>query len=207
MANSVTSVVEEKEYHHPQYKVGRTNRHQSLLPHDIFTDGEKLLFESRSILWPLLVRPVIYMIIGQIILLFMDRIPLNSLVKLLGEPSYETIIRTIIMWAGVAILAIGGFGILVRWLYWRSNIYTATNRRILRQTGIIAKSYKDCTLSKVQTVHMQIPLLGRIFSWGTIKLSTAGTVSTEIHWKNLKNPKYAYRRLSEIIEEYRQNER
>jgi membrane protein YdbS with pleckstrin-like domain len=206
MTSSVTSVVKEKEYHHTKYKVEPSYLDQSLLPHEIFTDGERPLFESRSILWPLLARPVIYMIIGLLILLLMNRIPLNSLTALLGEPSYETIIRTIIKWAGVAVLALGGLGILIRWLYWRSNIYTATNRRILRQTGIIAKSYKDCTLNKIQTVHMHIPLLGRIFSWGTIKLSTAGTVSTEIHWKNLKNPKYAYRRLSEIIEEYQQNE-
>ncbi len=203
MASSVTSVVEEKERHHSKYDAGGINQYRSLLPHDIFTDGERPLFESRSILWPLLTRPVVYMIIGLIILLFMDRLPLDSVITFIGQPSYETIIRNIIMWLGVAILIIGGFGVIIRWLYWRSNIYTATNHRILRQTGIIAKSYKDCSFGKIQTVYMQIPLLGRIFNFGTIKIATAGVASTGIQWENLKNPKDAYRKVSEIIEEYR----
>ncbi len=201
MSNSVTSAVKEQECHQPQYDVGRTNQYRSLIPQDIFTDGEKLLFESRSLLWPLLIRPVVYLIVGLVILLFMDRLPLDSVGALLGQPSYETAIRTIIKWTGVAMLVIGALGIIVRWLHWRFTIYTATNRRILRQTGIVAKSYIECSFSKIQTLHMRIPLLGRIFGFGTIKLATAGTVSTDIQWENLKNPKYAYRRLSEIIEE------
>ena len=204
MSSRVTSAVKAQECHQPQYDVERTNQCQSLLPQDIFIDGEQPLFESRSLLWPLLTRPVIYLIVGLIILFFMDRLPPDSITTFLGLPSYETAIRTIIKWTGVAIIVIGALGIIIRWLHWRFTIYTATNRRILRQTGIMAKSYIDCSFSKIQTLHMRIPLLGRIFGFGTIKLATSGTVSTEIQWENLKNPKYAYRRLNEIIENYRQ---
>jgi membrane protein YdbS with pleckstrin-like domain len=211
MSSAITSIVKEKERHQPQHDIEQTEYNQSLLPQDIFVEGEKPLFESRSILWPLLTRPVVYMIIGLVILLYMNRIPLDSLGTLLGISSaetvqtIETIIRNIIKWAGVGILALGGLGVIIRWLYWRGNIYTATNRRILRQTGIIAKSYKDCSFNKIQTLYMRMPLLGRIFGFGTIKLATAGTASTEIQWDNLKNPKNVYRRLSAILEDYRQD--
>ena len=211
MSSNVTSMVKEKEYYKPQYDEERIKQCKSLIPQDIFVDGEKPLFESRSVLWPLLARPVIYMIIGLVVLLYMNRIPLDSLGTLLGISSSEivetikVVIREVIKWAGVAILALGGLGILIRWLYWRGNIYTATNHRILRQTGIIAKSYKDCSFSKIQTLYMRMPLLGRIFNFGTIKLATAGTASTEIQWNNLKNPKNAYRKLNAILEDYRQD--
>ena len=185
-----------------EHDAGRPNQRRPILPRDILADGEELLYESRPVLWPLLISPILFSIAGFFVLVMAGRFPVDSIDTLLGQASFGTVIQTVIRWIGIAMIVIGALGVMVRWLRWRFTVYAATNRRVLRQTGILDRCYVDCSISKIQTLHMRIPLPGRIFDFGTIKVATAGTASTEIQWEMISRPKYAHRKLTEIIEHY-----
>jgi len=171
----------------------------TLLPQQILTAGEHPLYETRPLLWPALVRPASVTILGIIILAIAPQIPLafiDSVVELLSL----NVILSIISWTGIVVSFAGLLGVLVRFLRWKRTAYTITNRRVLHQTGVLGKSYMDCSLSGIQNIYMDMTLFGRIFGFGTIRMATSGTAGIEIRWKNVKDPITVHRRLNEAIQ-------
>jgi len=170
-------------------------------PKEMLTTGERPLYEIQPLLWPYLARPSLLIIIGIVIAVFAQRIQLDFLSDI-EELVSLTLITSIIGWIGMALSCIGLLTIIIKYLRWKSTVYTITNRRILRQTGIISKSYIDCYLSKVQTLYLTIPFLGRIFNFGTISMATAGTNVAEMQWECVRHPRNTRRILNETIEQY-----
>jgi membrane protein YdbS with pleckstrin-like domain len=164
-----------------------------IIPREILTEGEKISFEIRPVLWLWLVAPILGALLGIIISIAAQFLP----------ESVPTVIITSITWLSIVILIIALIFILSAILRWRYTAYASTNRRIIRQTGIVGKSYIDCPLNKVQTVYLQIPVLGRIFDFGTIRFATAGAAWVEIDWENVRQPRKIQRILSEIMDDSR----
>ncbi len=180
-------------------KMQAVSNSATLLPQQILTTGEHPLYEARPLLWPVLVRPASVTIIGLFILAIAPQISLafmDSVAELLSL----NVILSVISWAGIVVSFAGLLGVLVRFLRWKRTAYTITNRRVLQQTGVLGKSYMDCSLSGIQNVYMDMTLFGRIFGFGTIRMATSGTAGIEIRWKNVKDPITVHRRLNEAIQ-------
>jgi uncharacterized membrane protein YdbT with pleckstrin-like domain len=177
------------------------DQRRTLLPPEILITGEYPLYETRPLLWPLLIRPGLVAVVGIIIMVIAPQLQLEFIHAIAEEIPLNPI-RLFILWFGVALLVIGLFRILGRVLRWRNTVYTVTNRRLLRQTGIVGKSYVDCSLRRVQNVFMDVTILGRIFGFGTIRVATAGVAGIEIYWKNVREPLKVHRELNEAIEQY-----
>lgn len=173
---------------------------RTLLPPEMLTTGEYSLYETRPLLWPLLIRPALVTIVGIIITVVAPQLQLEFIRAIAGQIPLA-LIRSIIGWSGI-VLSLGGLlGILSRYLRWRYTVYTVTNRRMLHQTGIIGKSYVDCSLSRVQNVYTDVTILGKIFGFGTIRVATAGIAGIEIRWKDVKEPLKVNRELNEAIQQ------
>ena len=156
----------------------------SLISKNILLDGEVPLFETRPVLWLRLMPPIACFIIGIVILL--------------SAYSYLHVGEILYGCGGVFLLGI--MWALMVWLHWRYTVYAATSQRILRQTGIIFKSYIDCPHYSVQTIQLDISIWGRINGFGTIRVRGAGT---QIEWENIDEPTEAHRLLNEIVAQYR----
>jgi uncharacterized membrane protein YdbT with pleckstrin-like domain len=180
----------------------RVQHAQLALPVDLLISSEYPVHVTRPMLWPFLVQPVIWSLVGICIIIFAQQNQLTFLSAIDAIISLG-LIRTVIWWIGFAVLLAGFIGVFTKYLRWRYTIYSVTNRRILHQTGIVGKSYIDCPISKVQTLYLKISVLGRIFNFGTIRIATAGTSLIEMQWKYMKEPRKAHRILSEVIEQYR----
>ncbi len=178
--------------------VASVSQGKTLLPPELLITGEHLLYETRPLLWPLLVSPALLAIVGIIITLSAPNISLEFISEI-AEYIPLDFFRSIILWTGITLLFPSLLGAASRYLRWRFTVYTVTNRRIINQTGIIGKSYVDCSLRKVQNVYMDTNILGRIFRFGNIRVAAAGTSGIEIYWKNVKEPMKVHRRLSEAI--------
>ena len=74
--------------------------------------------------------------------------------------------------AGVAAAVLLGMA-GVRYVVLRSNEYIVTSRRIIRQSGILAKSSVDSYLDKVNNVEHRQSLWGRILGYGDVEIDTA----------------------------------
>ena len=203
MVAPTTKIAREYNSHRAESEAGTfVSQGIKRLPTEILTTGEQPLYETRPLLWPLLVGPALFCIVGIVIFVIAQQIQLEFIRTITGQVPLE-FIRMIIRWIGIGILLAGLLGVLSRWLRWSYTVYAVTNRRILRQTGIIGKSYVDCSLSRVQTLYLQIPILGRIFGFGSIRVATAGGAGIEIQWEGVKQPRNAHRTLNEVIEQHR----
>ncbi len=73
---------------------------------------------------------------------------------------------------GVLALAAGGWA-AVRWVRLASSVYVLTDRRVLKQEGLLARTSKDAYLDQVNNVEHSQTLAGRIFGYGDLEIDTA----------------------------------
>jgi membrane protein YdbS with pleckstrin-like domain len=158
----------------------------SLIPRDILIEGEEPLFETRPVLWLQLMPPIVFIIVGVGILL----------------STYFHFHAKEILYGCGGVLLLGALWGLMAWHRWRHTIFAATNFRVLRQKGLVKKSYVDCPLRGVQTIRLDVSVWGRINHFGTVRISGGGV---EIDWENIDEPRDAHRILNEIVEQYRRH--
>ena len=178
-----------------------------LLPQEILSSGEQPIYETRPLLWVQLLSPILFLFfigIPGIVLFIVAQTykpgPFNA------DEALELAMMRGFGWLGLALFLIALIWIVGRWLRWRYTTYAITNRRILRQTGVISRSYVDCSLGRIQNVYVDIPILGRIFGYGNLGITTAGTAGIEIMWPGVREPRRVQRLLNEAIERYERKE-
>lgn len=61
-----------------------------------------------------------------------------------------------------------------------------TDKRIIVKTGLISRKTEEMILSKIETVEIEQTILGRIFGFGTIKITGVG--NSVLFFKDIDNP-------------------
>jgi ferredoxin len=156
----------------------------SLTPRDILIEGEEPLFETRPVLWLQLMPPIVFIIVG---------------VGILVSTYFHFHAKEILYGCGGFILLGALWGLLVRHR-WQHTIFAATNFRVMRQTGLVSRSYVDCPLRSVHNISLDISMWGRINGFGTLHISGGGV---DFDWESIDEPREAHRILNEIVERYR----
>ena len=82
-----------------------------------------------------------------------------------------TVIRWVVLAAGILILVLWAIGPFLRWL---TTDYVFTDRRIIVRSGIITRHGKDMPLAKVNNVSFFVPAMGRILNYGDLNIQSAG---------------------------------
>ena len=99
-----------------------------------------------------------------------------------------------------AILIVTGLIIaLIGYLKWRSIIYSLTTNRIIVLRGIFSKDLYENRLDKVQDIRVKISLMQRVFNYGDIFLTTAGTAGVECIWQNIPDPRKKQKLLRTLM--------
>jgi membrane protein YdbS with pleckstrin-like domain len=155
----------------------------SLIPKDILFSDEVPLFETRPVLWLALMPSVVFIVVGLGILL----------------TTYLYVEYKEILYACGAVFFVGIAWLLTAWLRWKSTIYAATSRRVLRLSGMLAKKFIECPLRSVQNIVLDISVWGRMNGFGTVRI-TGGNV--EIEWENVDDPRETHRILNEIVDRH-----
>jgi uncharacterized membrane protein YdbT with pleckstrin-like domain len=65
-----------------------------------------------------------------------------------------------------------------RYLYWSNKIYMVTNRRVLKLEGVFTKSHRDASLDKINDMHLEQGLLGRLLGYGDLGIATANEAAS-----------------------------
>ncbi|UCH43399.1 MAG: PH domain-containing protein, partial [Dehalococcoidales bacterium] len=108
-------------------------------------------------------------------------------------------------WFGIAIMALSLLAFLVRSLKWWSTVYGITNKRILVKTGVVGRSYIDCSLGKIHNLQVKVPVHGRLLGFGSVSIIVSASSSTEILWENVRDPLRVQRELNEAVERFTQD--
>lgn len=93
-----------------------------------------------------------------------------------------------IIWTILAIPTFGITLILAIWEYLklRSIEQGITNKRAILKTGIISRNSEEMKMSSIETVEIVQGILGRIFGYGSIKVTGRGI--SDLVYKNIDNP-------------------
>ena len=70
--------------------------------------------------------------------------------------------------------------VVVPYLRWRTTHYVITSHRVMVRRGILSKTGKDITLSKITDVSFHQSLLDRIIRSGTLTIESAGDSADEL---------------------------
>ena len=78
---------------------------------------------------------------------------------------------------GVTLLFLGLVSLVQRVFVKVGSIYAVTNRRVIIKTGIISRRTLELVLAKCEGIQVVQGVLGRIFGYGTIVVTTGGATN------------------------------
>lgn len=81
-------------------------------------------------------------------------------------------------YVGLVILFFGLVSLVRRLLVKMGSSYALTNKRVILKTGVISRKAVDLVLAKCEGLHIKQSVLGRIFNFGTITVTTGGATSS-----------------------------
>ena len=101
----------------------------------------------------------------------------------------------------VAIVAVGGTlaWVAVAVLDWFSRVYVLTDRRIIRQRGILNVNVFECELDRIQNTYLDFTWEQRLLGLGTISFLTSGTNQIEAAWAHVGAPMALHRRVAQAV--------
>lgn len=108
--------------------------------------------------------------------LFVQPIILLLLGALLTSSPKE--ISAMTHYSGLLILFFGFASLIQRLLVKIGASYAVTNKRVILKTGIISRRAVDLVLAKCEGLQIEQSILGRIFNFGTITVTTGGASSS-----------------------------
>ncbi len=142
----------------------------------------------------------------------LTRITLNlSLISLviLGLAAIVIWSRTgnMLTWIIAGALALPlAFTMVNTWVALATNHFVLTNRRVLKQTGIISKHSGSSYLDKINNVEHKQTMWGRMLNYGDVEIDTASETGTTT-FRGIESPVAFQRAIMGAAEEYRREGR
>ncbi|MEO7132098.1 MAG: PH domain-containing protein [Dermatophilaceae bacterium] len=106
-----------------------------------------------------------------------------------------------IQWVVVVVLVLLALFLVVKpFLRWRTTHYVITSHRVMVRRGILSKSGKDITLSKITDVSFAQTLLDRIINSGSLRIESAGDSPDEA-LQNIPHSNEVQQIINRLIDE------
>ncbi len=90
----------------------------------------------------------------------------------------QPLVLLLLHYGGMFLLFIGVVSLVQRLLIKIGSAYAVTNKRVVLKTGVISRKAVDLVLAKCEGLHIKQSVLGRIFGFGTITVTTGGVTSS-----------------------------
>lgn len=162
-------------------------RAEELVPPDILSGGEVVLFAIKPSLWSIVLESAKWLV-GVLVVIV--------LAPYLAERFAFLSLRVLVQGA----LAVGGLRLGFALLQWVSRLYVLTDRRVMRIRGIVNINLFECPLAKIQNTYATFSLGERLFGLGTIGFATAGTVGIGAYWRMVSKPLEVHGKVRRAIE-------
>lgn len=74
-----------------------------------------------------------------------------------------------------------------------------TSKRVIKKTGLIGRKTNELILKKVETVEVNVGILGRIFGYGDVKIT--GTGISDLVFDKVGNPEEVKNQIDSVVNE------
>jgi len=158
-----------------------------LLPGDLLSEDEKVLFAIKPSLWTVAFLSFRMVVISLTI----------AVVVMLTGPTLRLgrLSTYIIETCGVVAMGRVGYA----FLQWASRSYVLTDSRVIRIRGVFTIDIFQCALVKIQNTFLVLTLPQRLLKLGNIEFTTAGTGGIEAIWRHCKYPVKVHHELIRSI--------
>jgi dephospho-CoA kinase len=92
-------------------------------------------------------------------------------------------------WIGRVGTIAGLIWVIAAWLSWRSRAYLLTTARLTAQFGVIARTYGEVPLDRIQHAVVTQSILERVLGLGTVSVATAGSEGPTVSWRMIEMPR------------------
>ncbi len=101
-------------------------------------------------------------------------------------------------WLVLGLVTFGLTWLLALYEYFRlrSIEQGVTNKRVILKTGIISRHTEELKLSSIETVEIEQSIWGRMFGYGTVKLTGRGI--SDVKFRNIDDPMYVKREIESV---------
>jgi uncharacterized membrane protein YdbT with pleckstrin-like domain len=106
---------------------------------------------------------------------------------------------------GIVLLPVAGLGLVLlgwAWILYRTTEFAVTDKRIIAKTGLISRSTVEMFLDKVESLHVEQTVMGRLFDFGSVTIR--GTGATEESFRNISAPLELRKQFMQAADLYRQ---
>ena len=115
----------------------------------------------------------------------------EKLIKLFKQHWFSLVVPVIlILFWGVGILLI-----FIR----NSKEMGLTSKRVIKKTGLIGRKTNELILKKVETVEVNVGILGRIFGYGDVKIT--GTGMSDLVFDKVDKPEEVKNQIDSLVNE------
>ena len=80
-------------------------------------------------------------------------------------------------WIGIILLFWGFVSLIQRIIIKLGSVHILTNKRLILKTGIFSSNQADLILTKCEGIFVRQSLIGKIFNFGTIVVTTGGVIN------------------------------
>lgn len=147
--------------------------------------GEEILYRAHPSRIALVPIGLLALVIA-IVTIILSRQPELDRVLLVGGP--------------FVLIAIGV--IIVKLIVFSTYEYVLTNRRVIKQTGLLAKNSTSAQLEKLNNVDHRQSFWGRIFDYGDVEIDTASETGMT-HFRSITDPLVFKTEILSAAEAYR----
>jgi uncharacterized membrane protein YdbT with pleckstrin-like domain len=160
------------------------------LSRTILADGEIVLLDLKPSPWFVLMVSAPGIALGVLVLLVAN---LGLVADL--YPRGRTLLQQVGLWIIIARLI---------WavLQWAARRYILTDRRLIRQKGVLNVNVFECRLDRLQNTFILRTLVQRVLGIGTIFFATAGTGGIEATWLHIRNPGDVHREITKAASRF-----
>jgi len=153
--------------------------------------GEEILYRARPSKVALVPIALLALVIAIVTIVL-------STIVLSKQPDLQLPVLFI---GGAFVLIAIGF-IVVKLIVFSTYEYVLTNRRVIKQTGMLAKNSTSAQLEKLNNVEHRQSIWGRIFGYGDVEIDTASETGMT-HFRSISNPIEFKKEILSATEAYR----
>jgi uncharacterized membrane protein YdbT with pleckstrin-like domain len=98
-------------------------------------------------------------------------------------------VGTLFDWLRLGMLIVGIGWIVYNIIVWRTAVFAVTNRRVIREEGLVSRRSSATILSNVTDVQSRVPMLGGPLGFGDLVIFTQSGEAGADRFKTISHPK------------------
>lgn len=102
---------------------------------------------------------------------------------------------------GGLLLVFGLLGSVFEYVAWYSHRYLVTTDEVYHKQGLVSRSVTNIRIDRIENTTFNQSTLGRLLSYGDVRIATAGTEGVEMVFRKVDDPDAVVEKITRLLDE------